>query len=83
MANCMMLVRMVMAPTAVSPPYLSREALKQMAMRLSVDCMIKGDRPRARQGSTTLRRGRRYCLRRCHLVRLLVRKRSTHAAETA
>ena len=83
MANCMMLVSTVMAPTAMSPPYFSREELKHTAMRLSVDCMMKGDRPSARQGRTTLARGRRFSLRRCHLVLGPSRNRSTHAADTA
>ena len=52
-------------------------------MRLSVDCMIKGDSPRARQGRNTFGRGRRSSLRSRHLVFGPVRKRSTHAAETA
>ena len=83
MASCMVLVSTVMAPTARSPPYFSREVLKHTAMRLSVDCMIKGDKPRARQGSTTLARGRRFSRRRRHLVLGPVRNRSTHAADTA
>ena len=83
MANCMMLVSTVMAPTAISSPYFKREELKHMAIRLSVDCMIKGESPRARQGSTTAARGRRFSFRRRHLVLRPVRNRSTHAADTA
>ena len=83
MANCMMLVSTVMAPTAMSSPYFRREELKHTAIRLSVDCMIKGERPKARQGSATAARGRRYSLRMRHLVCLPVRKRSTHTADTA
>ena len=83
MANCIMLVSTVMAPTATFPPYFSREELKHTAIRLSVDCMIKGDRPRARQGRNTLGSGRRQALRRRHFVLGPVRKRSTHAADTA
>ena len=47
---CMILVRMVMEPTAKSPPYFCREVLKQMLSRLSVLCIINGDRPSARTG---------------------------------
>lgn len=47
---CIILVSMVMEPTAKSPPYFCREVLKQMLTKLSVLCMIKGDRPRARTG---------------------------------
>ena len=83
MANCMMLESTVMAPTAMSPPYLSSEELKQTVIRLSVDCMTKGERPRARAGSTTFARGRRFSRRRRHLVFGPVRNRSTHAADTA
>ena len=50
MANCMTLVRIVMAPTAMSPPYLKREELKHTEMTLSLACMMNGARPRARQG---------------------------------
>ena len=42
MASCMMLMSTVMAPTAMSPPYFSREELKQTEMRLAVDCVMKG-----------------------------------------
>ena len=52
-------------------------------MRLSVDCMMNGDNPSARQGSTTGARGRRFSLRRRHLLFPPVRKRSTQAADTA
>ena len=45
--------------------------------------MMKGDRPRARQGRKTLGSGRRSFLRRRHFVLGPVRKRRTHAADTA
>ena len=79
----MMLESTVIAPTAMSPPYFSSEELKHTVMRLSVDCMMKGEAPRARAGSTTLAWGRRCSRRRCHLVLLPVRNFSTHTAETA
>ena len=44
---------MVMAPTAISPPYFRREELKHTLIRLSVLCMMKELVPRAMQGSTT------------------------------
>ena len=72
-----------MAPTAMSPPYFSREELKHTVIRLSVDCMMKGEAPRARAGSTTWACGRRYAARRCHLVFFPVRNLSTHTADTA
>ena len=53
----MTLVRMVIAPTAMSPPYLRREVLKQTEMTLSLACMIKDAAPSATQG-------RKYCARR-------------------
>ena len=52
--TCMTEVQMVMAPTYRSLPYLSREVLKAMETRLSVDCMIKGETPMATTGSSTL-----------------------------
>lgn len=42
-----------MAPTAKSPPCRSSEVLNETAIALSVNCMMKGETPRARQGSTT------------------------------
>ena len=49
----MALVRIVMAPTAMSPPYRSREELKQTEITLSLDCITKVDSPRATQGRIT------------------------------
>ena len=83
MASCMMLISTVMEPTAMSPPYFSREELKHTAIRLSVDCMIKGDSPRAREGRKTAGTGRRFSRRRRQRVVDPVRNRSTHRAETA
>ena len=83
MANCMILLSTVMAPTAMSPPYLSKEELKHTVIRLSVACMMKGDMPSARLGSTTLAWGRRFAARRRHLVLGPVRNFSTHTALTA
>ena len=54
MANCMTLVRMVIAPTAISPPYLSKEELKQTEITLSLACMMKEESPNARLGNTIL-----------------------------
>ena len=46
----MTVVKIVMAPTAVSPPYLNKDVLKQTAITLSVNCMMNGEIPNARQG---------------------------------
>ena len=71
MANCMMLESTVMAPTAMSPPYFSSEELKQTAIRLSVDCMMKGDSAQGQAGQHHLGAGAAGCSRRrCHLVLL-------------
>lgn len=83
MANCMMLVSTVMAPTAMSPPYWYSDALKHTAIRLSVDCMINGDMPSARQGSTTFALGRSSSRRSRHLVFFPSKNRSTHIMDTA
>ena len=53
MANCMTLVRMVIAPTATSPPYFNRDELKQTEMMLSLACMTNVAVPRATQGRMT------------------------------
>ena len=42
--------RIVIAPTAVSPPYFNRLVLKLMDSALSVNCMINGASPSARHG---------------------------------
>ena len=52
-ANCITLVRIVIAPTAISPPYFNNEELKQTWMTLSLDCITKVESPRARQGKMT------------------------------
>ena len=83
MASCMMLMSTVMAHTAMSLPYFSREELKHTEIRLSVDCMMKGARPRARQGRNTDGTGFRFSRRSRHFVRGPVRNRSTHTADTA
>ena len=49
-ANCITLVRIVIAPTAISPPYFWRELLKHTEITLSLACMINVATPRARQG---------------------------------
>ncbi len=53
MENCMTEARIAMAPTAVSPPYLSSDELKQTLSKLSVICMTNGDRPSMRHGAMT------------------------------
>ena len=53
-----------------------------MLMRLSVDCMMKGDTPRASTGASTLQLGRRYCRWRRSLVRFPSRNHTTHTADT-
>ncbi len=83
MANCIMLERTVIAPTAISPPYFSREELKQTASRLSVDCMINGESPRARLGRNTLGTSFISVFRKRHLVCFPRRNRSTQSMDTA
>ena len=51
--NCIMVASIDMAPTAISPPYFKSEELKHTDMMLSVNCMTKGESPRAIQGSIT------------------------------
>ena len=49
----MALVKIVMAPTAISPPYFNRDELKQMEIILSLDCMTKVAAPSAIHGRMT------------------------------
>ena len=73
---------MVIAPTARSPPYLSSEELKHMFSRLSVDCIMNGASPSARQGPIILMSRRRHSRLMRSVVRLPVRKRSIHIVDT-
>ena len=82
MANCMTLERMVMVPTAISPPYLRREVLKQTEMTLSLACIMKAERPRATQGRISFGRSRRVFRFRRRRVRSPVRKRRTQMQES-
>ena len=50
----MTLVRIVIAPTAISPPYFSREELKHTDITLSLACIINAAVPSAMHGNTTL-----------------------------
>ena len=52
-------------------------------MRLSVDCITKGDRPSAMHGSTICARTRRFPFRRRQRVFFPVRNIITHSADTA
>ena len=49
-ANCITLVMIVIAPTAISPPYFKSEELKQTEITLSLDCITKAAVPSAIQG---------------------------------
>ena len=83
MENCMTLVMIVIAPTAISPPYLSSEVLKHTDMMLSVNCMIKGDTPSPIHGRIMSADSFRYPLRIRRKLFPEVRKRSTHTKDTA
>ena len=83
MANCITLVRMVIAPTAISPPYFKREELKQMEIMLSLDCIIKLDSPRARLGRMIFFSRRIYFLLILRWVFFPIRKASTHMQDRA
>ena len=54
----MTLVRIVIAPTAISPPYLRSDVLKQTEMTLSLACMIKDAAPSAMHGRKNFGRRR-------------------------
>ena len=70
-----------MAPTAISPPYLSREELKQTEMMLSVLCMMNVDRPSAMQGARSFISMRMFWGLSRRLVFLPIRKLTTHTQE--
>ena len=83
MENCITLAKIVIAPTAISPPYLCREVLKQTDRRLSVDCIIKGETPSAKTGPIILKRNPKLDLRIWRIVLEPHRKRTTQTADTA
>ena len=81
MANCIMLVRIVIAPTAISPPYFSSDELKQTEITLSLACIMNVDSPNATQGSTSFGAAMRFSFLRRRIVFLPVRKYMTHTQE--
>ena len=80
MANCMTLEAIVIAPTAMSPPYFSSDELNESTSRLSVDCNDEGAKPSARQGASTARERRTFARRSLSTARSPQRKRSAHTA---
>ena len=51
MANCITLDKIVIAPTAKSPPYFNNDELKHNIKTLSVACIAKGATPKAIHGN--------------------------------
>ena len=82
MQNCITLVSIVIAPTAMSPPYFRREELKLRNRTLSVICMTNGDTPSAIELPRILKSGRRFEIRSLSMVFLPHRKRTTQKADT-
>ena len=82
MANCITLVRIVMAPTAMSPPYLSREALKHTEMTLSLACIVNVARPSATHGRMSFGETKRFSRRRRKNAFFPHRNTSTHAHDS-
>ena len=74
---------MVMAPTAISPPYRSRDELKQTVTILSLDCMIKAASPSAIQGRTTFASRWRCIFPEVKLCLLPQRNKTTQSVEIA
>jgi hypothetical protein len=72
-----------MAPTAMSPPYSSREELKQTEITLSLACIIKVAVPRATQGKMIFGVEMKYFGFNLRMLRLLLKKDRTHAQESA
>ena len=83
MQNCMTLVRIAMAPTAISPPYLWRDVLKQTEITLSVNCMMNGETPSPMLGRMTGAESFRFFTRIRRVLFFEVRKTRTHTKETA
>ena len=81
MANCITLERIVMAPTAISPPYLSRDELKQTDITLSLDSITNEARPSATHGKIRLKFGFREARFSLSILVPFIRKCSTHRQE--
>ena len=83
MQNIMILERTVIAPTAISPFAACKEELKHTVITLSVACMMKGEIPKSRQGTTIFLRSRKFF----HFNRksecLLARNATTNTQEAA
>ena len=67
----------------MSPPYLSRDELKQTNKTLSVNCIINGETPSARHGSIIPAQSLRFSLRILKRLFFEVKNLSTHIDETA
>ena len=83
MANIITLVKIVIAPTATSPPYFNREELKHTEMILSLACIINPDNPRVRLGTRMEAFGIRWHLRIRRLVFFPKRKQRTQIQDRA
>ena len=70
-----------MAPTAMSPPYLSSDVLKLTDIMLSLDCIMNAARPSARQGSITFASRCMFSFLSLSMVFSLLRKKSTHTQD--
>ena len=82
-ANCMTLVRMVIAPTAISPPYCSSDELKQTEITLSLACITKVEHPSARLGKTIFACNPKFSFLIFRCVLLPNRKAKTHMHDIA
>ena len=80
-ANCITLVRIVIAPTATSPPYLSSDELKQTETMLSLDCITNVESPKAIQGVTYFKPVTRFSFLILSIVFLPVRNLTTQTQE--
>ena len=76
----MTLDKIVIAPTAIVPPYFFRETLKQIVKTLSVNCIINGDKPKKMQGRYEARQTLKYFGRILSTVFFPVKKATTHIA---
>ena len=72
-----------MAPTATSPPYFNSDELKHTEMMLSLACIIKSERPSARQGSIMSGLSTRFSFLIRRVVFLPNRNDRTHTQEHA
>lgn len=83
MENCMTDESIVIAPTAILPPYFNRDELKHTMITLSLACITNGDIPSATHGSSILPFNLIFLRRIFNCVFFPSKKDSTHIVDNA